>query len=129
MHQTIKTIPFTSYPRIFPDLPPPSHHAASVTEEVVSGRTLVPRAPVPRLALSKTEAAEALGVSVDFLEQHVMHELRIVRRGRRRLIPVTELDHWIERNAHRTLGDLQQSVRETGLGSVKADGSEDQRRH
>ena len=50
-----------------------------------------------------------------------MHELRIVRRGRRRLIPVTELDHWIERNAHRTLGDLQQSVRETRLGSVKAD--------
>lgn len=34
-----------------------------------------------RLALSKREAADALGVSVDFLEEHVMHELRIVRRG------------------------------------------------
>ncbi len=43
-------------------------------------------ATVPRLALSKTEAADALGVSIDFLEQHVLHELRIVRRGRRRLI-------------------------------------------
>src|SRR5436190_2037668 len=36
-----------------------------------------------RLALSKVEAAAALGVSVDFLEEHVMHELRVVRKGRR----------------------------------------------
>ena len=61
---------------------------------------------VPRLALSKTEAADALGVSVDFLEQHVLHELRIVRRGRRRLTPITELQRWIDLNAQRTLGDL-----------------------
>ena len=61
---------------------------------------------VPRLALSKTEAADALGVSVDFLEQHVLHELRIVRRGRRRLIPLTELQRCIDLNAQRTLGDL-----------------------
>ena len=61
---------------------------------------------VPRLTCSKVEAAAALGVSVDFLEEHVMHELRIVRRGRRRLIPVTELHRWIERNAELTLGDL-----------------------
>ena len=66
----------------------------------------VPAPTVPRLALSKTEAADALGVSVDFLEQHVLHELRIVRRGRRRLIPLTELQRWIDSNAHRTLGDL-----------------------
>jgi len=52
-----------------------------------------------RLALSKLEAADALGVSVDFLEEHVMHELRIVRRGRRRLIPVRELERWLDDNA------------------------------
>ena len=52
-----------------------------------------------RLALSKCEAADALGVSVDFLEEHVMHELRVVRRGRRRLIPVRELERWLEANA------------------------------
>ena len=57
-----------------------------------------------RLALSKLEAADALGVSVDFLEGHVMHELRIVRRGRRRLIPVGELERWLEENATRALG-------------------------
>ncbi|MBV8218475.1 MAG: helix-turn-helix domain-containing protein [Solirubrobacterales bacterium] len=55
---------------------------------------------------SSTEAADALGVSVDFLEEHVLHELKIVRRGRRRLIPLAELQRWIEANAHRTLGDV-----------------------
>jgi excisionase family DNA binding protein len=63
------------------------------------------RAGAPsRLALSKIEAADALGVSVDFLEGHVMHELRIVRRGRRRLIPVGELERWLEENATRAFG-------------------------
>jgi len=64
------------------------------------------RRPTPsraRLALSKVEAAEALGVSVDFLEQHVLPELRVVRRGRRRLIPVGELERWLDRNAARAV--------------------------
>jgi hypothetical protein len=38
--------------------------------------------PVTRLALSKAEAAQAIGCSVDFLEEHVWPELKIVRRGR-----------------------------------------------
>jgi excisionase family DNA binding protein len=56
-----------------------------------------------RLALSKTEAAEALGVSVDFFEAHVMPELRIVRRGRRRLVPIRELERWLEDSAAHSL--------------------------
>jgi len=62
------------------------------------------RPDVARLALSKSEAARALGVSVDFFEDHVMHELRIVRRGRRRLIPVRELERWLDANATFVLG-------------------------
>jgi hypothetical protein len=50
---------------------------------------------VPRLALSKAEAALSLGVSVDYLEEHVLPELRVVRRGRRRLIAVAELERWL----------------------------------
>src|SRR3954462_15427782 len=61
--------------------------------------------PVPRLALTKAEAAEALGVSVDFFEDHIMCELRIVRRGRRRLIPVAELRRWLETSADHALPD------------------------
>jgi excisionase family DNA binding protein len=65
-----------------------------------AGRARVPR----RLALSKSEAAAALGVSVDFLECHVMAELRIVRCGRRRLIPLGELERWLDENATRAFG-------------------------
>ena len=56
-----------------------------------------------RLALSKAEAAESLGVSVDHLERHVLPELRIIRSGRLRLIPVDELKAWLGRSAARAL--------------------------
>lgn len=62
-----------------------------------------PRVADRRLALSKQEAAQALGVSVDFLEAHVMPELRVVRVGRRRLIPTRELERWLEHHATRAL--------------------------
>ncbi len=61
-------------------------------------KTRTAGARVPRLALTKAEAAEALGVSVDFLEQHVMPELRVVRRGRRRLIALGELERWLQQS-------------------------------
>lgn len=54
-----------------------------------------------RLALTKAEAAEAIGISVDHLERHVLPDLRIVRSGRLRLIPVAELEAWLDRNAAR----------------------------
>jgi hypothetical protein len=59
-----------------------------------------PRRPsVPRLALSKTEAAHALGVSVDFFDEHLAHEIRCIRRGRRRLYAVRDLEAWLERES------------------------------
>jgi hypothetical protein len=58
---------------------------------------------LPRLAVSKVEASGMLGVSVDFFEHHVMPELRVVRAGRRRLIPVRELERWLDREACRAL--------------------------
>ena len=56
-----------------------------------------------RLALTPNEAAVALGVSRDFLDEHVMPDLRIVRRGRRRLVPVRELERWLDQEANRPL--------------------------
>lgn len=56
-----------------------------------------------RLTLSKAEAAEALGMSTDHLERHVLPELRIVRSGRLVLIPVDELNRWVQEHAARTL--------------------------
>ena len=63
------------------------------------------QAPVARLALAPNEAAAALGVSRDFFDEHVLPELRIVRRGRRRLVPVRELERWLDREAAVPLAD------------------------
>lgn len=56
-----------------------------------------------RLALTRREAAEALGMSVDSFERHIQGELRLVRRGSLRLVPVAELERWLERSAELTL--------------------------
>jgi excisionase family DNA binding protein len=58
---------------------------------------------VARLALSPDEAAASLGVSRDFLDEHIASELRWVRRGRRKFVPLSELERWLETSAARTL--------------------------
>jgi hypothetical protein len=57
--------------------------------------------PTERLALRPEEAARALGVGRSFFFAEVLPELRTVRRGRVRLIPVRELEFWLERSAAR----------------------------
>jgi excisionase family DNA binding protein len=59
----------------------------------------------PRLALSPAEAAAVLGVSRDFFDKHIASELRMVRRGRRKLVPVRELERWLEHAASLLLGE------------------------
>jgi excisionase family DNA binding protein len=58
-----------------------------------------PKTAIPRLALSPDEAAQALGVSRDFFDEHIAAELRIVRRGRRKLVPIRELERWLSEQA------------------------------
>lgn len=58
-----------------------------------------PSAPVPRVALTREEAAAALGVSLSHFSRHVAPELRMVRSGSTRLVPVAELQRWAERSA------------------------------
>lgn len=53
---------------------------------------------VPRLALTPGEAAEALGVSDDFLREHIAQELRWIRRGRKKLVSIAELERWLDRH-------------------------------
>ena len=64
-----------------------------------------PRNGVPRLALSPDEAATSLGVSRDYLDEHIAPELRWVRRGRRKLVAVREVERWLEREAGLTVGE------------------------
>jgi excisionase family DNA binding protein len=55
----------------------------------------------PRLALSPDEAAALLGVSRDYLDERVIGELRIVRRGQCILIALAELQRWLGQSAAR----------------------------
>ena len=64
---------------------------------------------VPRLALRVEEAAAALGVSDDFYRDHVAADLRTVRKGRLRLVAVTELQRWLDANAE-VLFDVRQAA-------------------
>ena len=62
-----------------------------------------PRAPdarqIPTLALSVEEACRSLGVSWDFWRANVEADVRVVRCGRRKLVAVSELQAWLDRNA------------------------------
>jgi hypothetical protein len=60
---------------------------------------------VPRLALTPTEAAAALGMGLTSFKKYVQPYVRIIRRGKLRAIPVSELERWAEENAEDVLGD------------------------
>jgi hypothetical protein len=71
--------------------------------DLVSAR-LASRQDLPRLTLTKAEAAHALGVSDDHLCRHVLPDLRVIRSGRLVLIPIRELERWCDENAAYPLG-------------------------
>ena len=52
-----------------------------------------------RLTVSVDEAAAVLGVSRDFFDRHIAHDLRLIRVGRRVLVPTRELDRWVDASA------------------------------
>lgn len=58
---------------------------------------------VPRTALGLMEAADSLGLSYDFFKANVMPDLRLVRIEGRRLVPLFELERWLDAKAERTL--------------------------
>lgn len=59
---------------------------------------------VIRLALNPGEAAAAIGVSRDFFDEHVLPELRVVRRGRKVIVSIAELERWLADSAALTVG-------------------------
>ena len=58
-----------------------------------------PVQPVPRLLLTRREAAAALGMSLNHFARHVQPELKVVLSGQLVLIPVRELERWVQRHA------------------------------
>jgi hypothetical protein len=75
-----------------------------LTPEALAAALLAHASAAPRLALTKAEAAASIGISVDFFEVHVQPDLRVIREGRKVLVPTAELERWVSENAHRTLG-------------------------
>ena len=75
-----------------------------------------PVAPVPRLALTREEAAAAIGVSLSHFQRHVQPELRLVYSGATRLVPVRELEAWTERVS--TLAGGRQGARSYAGGNA-----------
>ena len=59
---------------------------------------------IPRVALSRQEAAASLGMSLDSFERHVQPELKLIRRGKLRLVPMVELERWATENAESIRG-------------------------
>lgn len=55
--------------------------------------------PEQRRALRLDEAADSLGVSRDFFDKYVRPEIRLVHKGRVTLVPLFEIDRWLEANA------------------------------
>jgi len=56
-------------------------------------------APVPKLAYTIAEACAALSVSWDTWHAHIEPDVRLVRIGTRKLVPVTELQRWLDQTA------------------------------
>jgi hypothetical protein len=59
------------------------------------------RRAVERLAYRPDEAAEAVGLGRSAFYEQVLPQLRVVYVGRARLVPVSELERWLERQAVR----------------------------
>jgi hypothetical protein len=60
---------------------------------------------VPRMAFRIKEAAEALGMSQDSFERYVEGHVGVMRLGTMKLVPLAELERFVEENACRAGGD------------------------
>ncbi len=58
---------------------------------------------VPRLALTRQEAAAAIGLGLTKFEEQVQPDLKVIRVGTKVLIQITELERWLEKNASPTI--------------------------
>ena len=76
-----------------------------------------PAAPLPRFTLTRREAAASLGVSINHFERRVQPELKVVISGQLVLIPVAELERWVQRHAHQLVEIDALSSTQTAAGS------------
>jgi hypothetical protein len=81
---------------------PPFTRGAEIHEARVAVNAIAKPSP-PALSLSVEGACAALGVSWELWREHVEPEVRIVRVGRRKLVPVRELERWLDEHAEKAV--------------------------
>lgn len=91
------TIPTRQGPRAITRQRTPSNSGCSLEHRGLGAKKL--QTSIPRIALTPAEAAAAIGVGPDFFDANVAPELRLIRRGRKRLVPVSELERWVHDSA------------------------------
>jgi hypothetical protein len=52
-----------------------------------------------RIGLSPDEAAAALGISRNSFDRWILPSIRVARIGRRVVVPVRELERWLDRHS------------------------------
>jgi hypothetical protein len=67
-------------------------------------RTKPVEPPPVALAVNQEVAAALLSCSVDHLQRHILPKLKVVQAGARMLIPVRELEDYLNRESARALG-------------------------
>lgn len=60
---------------------------------------------IPRVLLTRAEAAASLGVSPNFFDEHMRPDLKAVTINSLTLFPVRELERWATQNAEALLPD------------------------
>lgn len=63
-----------------------------------------PLQPVPRLLVTRKEAAASLGMSLDTFERRVQPVIKLVPCGQLVLVPLRELERWCDDHAHYLAG-------------------------
>ena len=62
------------------------------------------------LATDVAGACHLLGVSWDYWAEHIAPDIPQVRRGRRRLIPIAELEKWLVANAESVTDTITKTI-------------------
>ena len=76
-----------------------------------------PLATVPRYTVTRKEAAASLGMSINHFERRVQPDLKVVLCGQLVLIPLTELERWVQRNARHLVEMPTDELRPRAAGS------------
>ncbi len=78
--------------------------------------------PVPRIGLTRAEAALSLGLSLSSFKKLVQPELPVWRSGSIRIFPVAAIEQWLADNSSRLVDDLESQGAKSPRAAATAGG-------